>query len=387
MTGNDERAVRTTFESRYGDQPTVTASAPGRVNIIGGHVDYNDGIVLPAAIDRSTDIAARERDDDRVRVYSERMDETVTAEPGTDLDGWAAYVIGTAAVLAADTGESVGADLAVGGDMILGAGISSSASLEVAVAGALNELHGLGLDPEALADCCWRAENEEVGMACGIMDQFASALGQSGHALRIDCRSRDVRPIPFDPEVASLLVVDTTVTHELTETGFNDRVRECHEATARLDAVLDKRVRSLRDVSPEELAAHSHELPSPLDRRARHVTGEIQRVREAAKALEENRMNDVGALVRESHRSLRDDYEVSCAELDEVVAALDDCDGVFGARMVGGGWGGSVAALIEPDAEERIGASVAEQYRSATGIDCERHTFSFGDGLTIERHE
>ncbi|MFB6176920.1 MAG: galactokinase [Halobaculum sp.] len=386
MTAHDERAVRTTFESRYGHRPTVTASAPGRVNIIGGHVDYNDGIVLPAAIDRSTDIAARERDDDRIRVYSERMDETVTAEPGADLDGWAAYVIGTAAVLARDTGESMGADLVVGGDMILGAGISSSASLEVAVAGALNELHGLGLDREQLADCCWRAENEEVGMACGIMDQFASALGQAGHALRIDCRSRDVRAIPFDPEIASLLVVDTTVTHELTDSGFNDRVRECHEATARLDALLDKRVRSLRDVSPEELSAQSHELEPPLDRRARHVTGEIQRVREAAEALEENRMNDVGALVRESHRSLREDYEVSCAELNTVVDALDDCDGVFGARMVGGGWGGSVAALIEPDAEARIRESVAEQYREATGIDCESHTFSFGDGLTVQRH-
>ncbi|ERH11723.1 MAG: galactokinase, partial [halophilic archaeon J07HB67] len=357
-----------TFRREFGASPTVLSRAPGRVNLVGGHVDYNDGIVLPAAIDRATVVAARPRTDETVRVHSTRMDETVTTQIGADREDWAAYVVGTATVLANDTrgsgdaetgveaqdgadgrassavsdgtdDDAFGADLVVGGDVIVGAGVSSSASLEVAVAGALDAVHELGYSRADLADVCWRAENEEVGMACGIMDQFASALGRAGHALRIDCRSRDVRAIPFRD--AAVLVIDTTVAHELTESGFNDRVRECHEATARLDELLGKRVRSLRDVTPTEVAANADTLEEPLARRARHVTTEIRRVRAATEALAAGDTGRVGSLLRESHRSLREDYEVSCRELNAVVDVLDDTDGVFGARMVGGGWGGS----------------------------------------------
>jgi len=376
-----------TFRREFAESPTVLSRAPGRVNLVGGHVDYNDGIVLPAAIDRATVVAARPRTDGTIRVHSTRMDETVTAQVGTPRDDWAAYVVGTATVLADGTGASaadgLGADLVVGGDVIVGAGVSSSASLEVAVAGALDATHELNCSPEDLADACWRAENEEVGMACGIMDQFASALGRAGHALRIDCRSRDVRAIPFDE--AAVLVIDTTVSHELTETGFNDRVRECHEATARLDGCLGKRVRSLRDVTPAEVAAHADALGEPLSRRARHVTTEIERVRTAADALADGDPDRVGTLLRESHRSLREDYEVSCRELNAVVDVLDDTDGVFGARMVGGGWGGSVVALVEPAATDRVADTVRVGYRDRTGTDCEIHAAAFGDGLAVER--
>ncbi|MFB6242886.1 MAG: galactokinase, partial [Halobaculum sp.] len=372
------------FEDQFEASPDVRASAPGRVNLIGGHVDYNQGIVLPTTIDRETVVVARAREDGLVRAHSTEMDETVRAEVGADLDGWAAYVVGTVTVLADEADTSVGVDLVVGGDMILGAGLSSSASLEVAVAGAVNDVHGLGFDRRTLADCCWRAENEEVGMACGIMDQFASALGERGHALRIDCRSRAVESIPLDGAAAELLVIDTTVSHELTDSGFNDRVRECHEATAALDAAMGKRVRSLRDVSPEELAAHSEALDPPLDRRARHVTSEIRRVRTAAEALSDGRVSDVGSLIRESHRSLRDDYEVSCEELNVVVDILDDCDGVYGARMIGGGWGGSVVALVDPAARETIADTVDRRYEEATGIEGDVHSFGFGGGLSVE---
>lgn len=384
MTGADDGGVAATFEARYGERPTARARAPGRVNLVGGHVDYNGGVVLPAAIDRGTTVAARPRDDGVVRAYSARMDEAVESEVGDDPDGWAAYVVGTATVLSAEAGGPLGADLAVGGDMILGAGVSSSASLEVAVAGALDAVHGLGFDAERLADACWRAENEEVGMSCGIMDQFASALGRAGHALRIDCRSREVEPIPFDPDAASLLLVDTGARHELVDSGYNDRVRECHEATGVLDSVTGKRVRSLRDVTPEEVEANSEHLDPPLDRRARHVTTEMRRVEEAADALAAGDVERVGELVTESHWSLRDDYEASCEESDAAVGILDACEGVYGGRQVGGGWGGSVVGLIDPAAEAAVTGTVAERYRSETGIDPDVYAFEVGDGLAVE---
>lgn len=375
--------VGAAFGERFGAAPTATAVSPGRVNLVGGHVDYNDGIVLPAAIDRATVAAARPREDDRVRVHSLAVEEGTAATIGEDHEGWAAYVVGTATVLSEEVGRPLGADLAVGGDMIMGAGLSSSASLEMAVAGALNAAHDLGLPPETLADVGWRAENEEVGMACGIMDQFASALGRSEHALRIDCRARDVERIPFDTDRAHVLVVDTNVSHRLTDSGFNDRVRECHEATARLDARLGKRVRSLRDVTPGEVAAHADALEPPLDRRARHVTTEIERVGAAAEALREDDVERVGTLMRESHRSLREDYEVSCAELNAVVDALDGRPGVHGCRMVGGGWGGSVVALVAPDASAEVAADVEREYRERTGIEADTYVFATADGLRV----
>ena len=373
--------VNEAFVEQFGTTPTATAVAPGRVNLIGGHVDYNAGIVLPAAIDRVTVAAAAPRDDDRIRVHSLSLEEGVEASVGDGLEGWAAYVVGTATVLSGEVDRSVGTDLVVGGNMVMGAGLSSSASLEIAVAGALNTVHDLGLSPEELADVGWRAENQEVGMACGIMDQFASALGRADHVLRIDCRSRAVERIPFDSRRANVVVVDTNVTHQLTESGFNDRVRECHEATARLDALLGKRVRTLRDVTPEEVAAHADDLEPPLGRRARHVTAEIERVRAAADALREGTVARVGALMRESHRSLRDDYEVSCAELNAVVEILADRPEVHGCRMVGGGWGGSVAALVDPDATARVSAAVEREYRERTGIDADTYVFETADGL------
>jgi len=375
--------VRTAFGEQFGAEPTATAVSPGRVNLIGGHVDYNGGIVLPAAIDRATVVAARARDDGVIRAYSLRMDEGVEAAVGEKRDGWAAYVVGTANVLSGDVGRPLGADIVVGGDMIMGAGLSSSASLEVAVGGALNAAHGLDLSPEALADAGYRAENEEVGMACGIMDQFASALGRSDHALRIDCRSREIEHIPFDTDRANLLVVDTNVAHRLTESGFNDRVRECHEATARLDSLLGKRVMALRDVTPQEVEAHAENLEPPLDRRARHVTTETRRVEVAADALREGDVGHVGSLMRESHRSLRDDYEVSCAELNAVVEILDGRDGVYGCRMIGGGWGGSVLALADPLATADLTDAVEREYRDRTGVDADTYVFETGEGLRL----
>lgn len=380
--GADDR-IAETFHDQFGTDPTDRARAPGRVNLVGGHVDYNDGLVLPVAIDRETVVAARPRSDGVIRAHSLSFDETITEPVGAPSEGWSAYVVGTATVLADETGESVGADLAIGGDMIMGAGLSSSAALEVAVCGALDATHGLGLDRETIADICWRAENEEVGMSCGIMDQFTSATARSGHALRIDCRDRSVEHIPFEID-AELLVVDTNVKHELIVSGFNDRVRECHEATARLDAAMGKRVRALRDVTPEEVEAHADTLDTPHAARARHVTSEIRRVEAAAEALAAADAASLGSLMTQSHRSLRDDYEVSCEELDIVVETLADRSSVHGARMVGGGWGGSVVSLVEPGATEAVAEAVSERYEGATGIVPDVYTFDVDRGLTVE---
>lgn len=375
--------VDAAFRERYGVEPTATAAAPGRVNLLGGHVDYNGGVVLPAAIDRVTTAAVRPRDDDRLSVHSLSMDEDVEAAIGRERSGWAAYVVGTATVLSETVDRSVGADIVIGGDMIMGAGLSSSAALELAVAGALNAAHDAGLSPAELAEVAWRAENEEVGMSCGIMDQFASALGRAGHALRIDCRTREVQRIPLDSDRVHVLVFDTTVAHQLTESGFDDRVQECRDATARLESLLDRRVRDLRDVTPEDIATHADDLESPLDRRARHVTTEIERVQTAANALREGDIARVGSLMRTSHRSLRDDYGVSCAELDAVVDILADRAGVYGCRMTGGGWGGSVVALVDPDATDAVADAVERAYRERTGIDGDAYVFETADGLSV----
>ncbi|MFB6173132.1 MAG: galactokinase [Halobacteriales archaeon] len=380
--GAVERVVGA-FRDRFGDAPAAHAVAPGRVNLVGGHVDYNDGLVLPVVIDRATVAAARPREDGVLRVRTLTLEDEVAVSVGEVPGGWGAYVAGTAAVLAEAADADVGADLVVGGDMIVGAGLSSSAALELAVAGALDAVHGLGLDRERLAELCWRAENEEVGMACGIMDQLTCAVARAGHALRLDCRTREVEHVPIEDRAARLLVVDTNVKHELTDSKYNERVSECHEAVAQLDAVLDKRVGALRDVTPGEVEAHADDLAPTAHRRARHVTTEIERVEAAVGALREGDVERVGALMRESHRSLREDYAVSCAELDAVVGILDDRPGVFGARMVGGGWGGSVVALVAPGAAEDVAAAVTDRYAAETGIEGDVYTVDVGGGLRV----
>lgn len=375
--------VTATFEERYGDAPTSVATAPGRVNLLGGHVDYNGGVVLPAAIDRHTVVAARPRDDDRLRVYSLATEEEVSATVGQQPSGWAAYVVGTATVLSDELDHAVGADLLIGGDMVMRAGLSSSASLELAVAGTLNDAYDSGLSPTALAEIGWRAETQEVGMACGIMDQYTSALGRTAHVLRLDCRTREVEYLPFDGESATLLVFDTGVSHQLTDSGYNDRVQECREATARLDERLEKQVQELRDVIPESVEDHAGALGSLRYRRARHVTTEMQRVDTATDALRDGDFHRFGSVMRESHRSLRENYEVSCAELDTVVDILGEFEGVYGCRMTGGGWGGSVVALVEPGVVEAVAAEAERAYRERTGIDGDAYIFGTADGLRV----
>ncbi|WP_224336268.1 galactokinase [Haloprofundus halobius] len=371
----------------------VGATAPGRVNLVGGHTDYNDGFVLPAAIDRRIAVAARARDDGTVRVYSADFDETATFELSEldppDAAEWADYVKGVVAELRALGGESAtelgGADLAVVGGVPRGAGLSSSAALELAVGGALVAAFGLNVDRRSLAELAWRAETEFVGLDCGIMDQYAVALCEADAALFLDCRDRSTELVPFDGDRARIVAVDTNVEHELVDSAYNDRVRECARGVDLLDDRLDAEFRSLRDVSPATLDAHADALPETIRRRCRHVVSENERVRRAAAALREGDYAAVGERMFDSHESLRDDYEVSCAELDVVVELAREAEGVYGARLTGAGFGGSVVALVAPEAVAEFEAAVRREYPRRTGVEPDIYDCDVVGGYALER--
>jgi galactokinase len=362
------RDLAAEFTRRFGPTPQVFR-APGRVNLIGEHTDYNDGFVLPAALELATYVAMAPRGDRRLRVHSQAFDSTAMIdldEPTpTARKDWSDYVSGVALVLEQAGHRLTGADMLVGGDLPLGAGLSSSAALEIAAGYAL--LHGAGIpiDLVALSRWCRSAENDFVGMRCGIMDQLVSCCGVSGHLVLIDCRSLAMRPLRLDPSV-SLVVCNTMVHHELASGEYNIRRRECEEGVALLSRSLGE-VAALRDVTPEDLERHADLLPEPILRRARHVVSENARVLEAVAALESGDLARCGQLMSRSHESLRNDYEVSCAELDLMVALASSVPGVLGSRMTGGGFGGCTVSLVEAEAVDRFTESVGRAYRSATG--------------------
>jgi galactokinase len=362
------------FREAFGREPRLFR-APGRVNLIGEHTDYNDGFVLPMALDRETVAAALSRPDRKLRA---RSIDPVSRAPGgetgeIDLDApaarrgtWLDYVEGTARVLEERFGAVPGADLLVMGDVPVGAGLSSSAALEMAIATALASLAGWTPDRRALALAGQAAEHRFVGTRCGIMDQLVSMLGEAGHALLIDCRTLDTRAIPLHPDRASVLVFDSGVRHQHSSGEYNLRRAQCEEAVSRLAAALPK-VRALRDVTPDELERHAAVLPEPLLARARHVVTEIDRTVLAASALSRGDLAGFGGLMFESHRSLRDDFEVSVPELDALVQAAASAPGVFGARMTGGGFGGCVVTLVESGQEGAAGAAIAKAFATRFG--------------------
>jgi len=366
--------ARETLREQFGaaDAPVAVASAPGRVNLIGGHTDYNDGFVLPAAIDRRTVAAARPREDRTVRVHTTDFDATATfdldgIEP-TDEAAWSDYPKGVAQRLLARDHAIGGADLALVGGVPMGAGLSSSAAVEVATAAALTAAHGV--DPgDELVDVCWEAETGFVGLSCGIMDQYTSVHGQADSALFLDCRARDHEVVPLPADEVTLVVTDTDVRRELVSSAYNDRVATCRAAAEHFDSVLDHPVDALRDVSVAEFEAHESALSDDLRKRARHVITENDRVQEAASALREGRLDRVGSLLEASHASLRDDYEVSVPELEAVVDVAGDLAGVHGSRLIGAGFGGCVLSLVRPGAVEAVTDAIETGYRDRTGTD------------------
>jgi galactokinase len=344
--------------------------APGRVNLIGEHTDYNDGWVLPVAIDRFAWVAAVARPDQKLLVHSENLGETVTldldeadAAPRRD---WSDYPHGVARALVADGVALRGALLRLASEVPLGAGLSSSAALEVAVGRALIELSGEPVDAVRLAILCQRAENEFVGMRCGIMDQMISSVARPGHALLLDCRSLEHRPVRL-PDALRLVVCNTGVRHELASGEYNRRRAECEEGVRIVAGVVGREIRALRDVAPADLAASRERMSDAVYRRCRHVVGENRRVLEFVDALGRGDRRALARAMAESHASLRDDFAVSCRELDLLVDLAVSQPGVHGARMTGGGFGGCTVNLVEGDAVDAFRHRVAAGYRRETG--------------------
>jgi galactokinase len=366
--GTPARAARA-FRTAYGREPRLFR-APGRVNLVGEHTDYNEGLVLPMALERATVAAAAARPDRRLRALSadhgEGGEVDLEAPPRPRRGNWLDYVEGTARVLEERFGRVPGADLLIGGDVPEGAGLSSSAALEMSIATALTALAGWPVDRRALAQAGQAAEHRFVGTRCGIMDQLVSMLGQAGHALLIDCRSLDTRPIPLYADRAAVLVFDSGVRHRHASGEYNLRRAQCEEAATRLAGLLPG-VRALRDVAPDDLARHASALPEPLPRRARHVVTEIERTARAASALSKGDLAGFGRLMFESHRSLRDDFEVSVPELDALVQAAASAPGVLGARMTGGGFGGCTVTLVESGQVDTAGAAIAKAFATRFG--------------------
>ncbi|MDQ6874163.1 MAG: galactokinase [Actinomycetota bacterium] len=343
-----ERAedLRADFEQRTGGEAEGVWAAPGRVNLIGEHTDYNDGFVLPFAIGRQTLAALRRRDDGVARCWSRQQDdpvETALADvsPERRPGGWGAYPLGVAWALAEAGVDVTGFDLLVDSDVPDGAGVSSSAALEGAVALGLAELSGAELSRTGLALAGRRAENEIVGAPTGVMDQMAAMCAREGHALFLDCRSLDARQVPLDLVGAGLclLVVDTRTKHAHSQSGYGERRRSCERAARALG------VAALRDVDLPALEAARGSLDDETFRRARHVVTENERVHRVVELLRGDDFAGVGHLLDQSHASMRDDFEISTAELDLAVHAARD-SGAWGARMTGGGFGGSAIALV-----------------------------------------
>jgi galactokinase len=365
----DARAVRRRFEELAG-RPGRVFGAPGRVNLIGEHTDYNDGFVLPVAIDRGVLVAGAAREDRTVQVHALDLEATAAIDldrPGPPRRGsWVDHVEGVVRALIERGVALGGADLAIASDVPPGAGLSSSAAIEVAVGLALSQLAGAELTPTELALAGQAAEHEYVGTRCGIMDQLASALGERDRALLIDCRSLVATSQPMELGDVVLVVVDSGVKHELASSAYNQRRAECEEAVRRLAAVLPGII-ALRDVSPEELERHAGVLPDPIGRRCRHVVGENRRVLAAVERLRAGDIAGLGQLLVESHRSTRDDYQVSCAELDFLADETAGAPGWFGGRMTGGGFGGCTIHLVAGAELEAFTAHTGERFAARFG--------------------
>jgi galactokinase len=358
--------------------------APGRVNLIGEHTDYNDGFVMPVAIDRFTTVAVTPRGDRTLVVRSASFEDVVTIDLDRPGDGplgtWSDYVRGVAAVLERHGCRLRGADMTVGSDVPMGAGLSSSAALEVAAGYALLDLAGHAIDRTALARACQEAEHEFAGMRCGIMDQFIACHGRAGHALMLDTRTLAATWLPMPPGVA-VIVCNTMTKHALASDGYNERRADC-EAGVRALAIRLPRIRALRDVTLGDLEASRDALTDRVYRRCRHVVTENARVEAAAAALVAGDVTVFGDLMRASHESLRDDFEVSTREVDAMVKTAMEADGTIGARMTGGGFGGCTVNLVRAERAASFAAQVRAGYEAATGRMPEIYTCVASNGAS-----
>jgi galactokinase len=396
--GERLRRLAAAFEARFGRRPAAVAAAPGRVNLIGEHLDYNEGHVLPVGIDRSIMVAFAPRQDGRVRLLSLDFEqasafdlEDIQRDPDAP---WSDYVRGVAWALREAGHRLSGLDAALQGDVPVGAGLSSSAALEVAALGAFGAASGLRLERRDLALLGQRAENGFVGVACGIMDQMAAALSRAGHALLIDCRSLEYEAVPLPLEDSGsggsaglrMVVADSGVRRALLNSQYNLRRQECQQAAELVaTAITDRPVTALRDVRPEDLVRHADSLPPNVLKRARHVVEEERRVLLSVEALRTGDVEAFGEMLDASHRSLRDDYEVSCPELDLLVELAWAQPGVLGSRLTGAGFGGCTVSLVRAEAVEAFREHVVARYCAETGREGRMYVCRAADGLKLHR--
>jgi galactokinase len=378
------RDLAAEFAQRFGRVPTVSR-APGRVNLIGEHTDYNDGFVMPAALEFATLTAASQRPDRRLTVYSMITDETREFDldaPPQGLSGdWSDYVIGVALMLEISGLRLSGADLIVWSDVPIGVGLSSSAALEVSAAHALLTQSDLPFDPIKIAKLCQRAENDFVGMRCGVMDQYIACCGVAGHALLIDCRSLASRHVAIAPNLR-LLIANSGVRHQHAGGEYNLRREACEEGVRLLSRHLGP-IKALRDVTPEQLEAKRRRLPDLIYRRCRHIVTENARVLEAERALEAGDFVACGRAMNASHVSMRNDFEITCPEVDMLVGLAQTVEGVYGSRMTGGGFGGCTVSLVETSAVDKASQILTDGYRIATGLDTEIFVGAPSDGARL----
>lgn len=365
-------AVLDSFRSRYGCDPAVVVRAPGRVNLLGAHIDYSEGWVMPAAIDRAVWLAAAPVAGGELRIHALDLDETATVDleavPApvprrtTPAATWMDYPAGVAWALREAGWRPAGMAATFGGDVPIGAGLSSSAALEVAFLMAWERLSGFTLEGLERARLGQQTENEYLGVQSGIMDQFASIHGKASHLIYLDCRDLSYERIPL-PVGTAVVVADTGVRRRLAESGFNNRRDQCQEALAILRRELPE-IRTLRDVALADLERHAHRLPAPLASRARHAVEECARVRAGAEALRRRDLDAFGELMRRSHLSSRDLYEVSIPELDTLAETAWGVAGCYGARLAGGGFGGCVIALVEESAVTALERALTRAFRA-----------------------
>ncbi|MBV8844725.1 MAG: galactokinase [Bryobacterales bacterium] len=382
---NAAAGLASRFAELFGGAPRIFR-APGRVNLIGEHTDYNDGFVMPAAIQVATHVAIAPAQSRRLTLRSENLGETVAFEldePGPRPRGdWSDYVRGVAITIGRSGRPISGANLLIHGNIPLGAGLSSSASLEVAVAVALLADSGVTMDPTQVALLCQRAEDEFVGARCGIMDQFTACNARANHALMLDCRSLDAAHFEI-PRDLRLAVCNTMVKHELASGEYNRRRQQCEEGVRVLSEFIPG-IRALRDITMEQLQEFGSTLHPTILRRCRHVVSENARVQAAAQALSRGDLEEFGELMRCSHLSLRDDYEVSCPELDVMVELALGLEGVYGSRMTGGGFGGCTISLVKAEWVDSFSRAMAQGYEKQTGMRPEIYICSAADGASEE---
>lgn len=367
----DLEKLRSKFQETYNREPRIFR-APGRVNLIGEHVDYNDGFVLPMAIDREAVVAAAPRRDSLFKIYALDVDETkefdLNDEPQRMRGIWLDFIEGTIRLLKEKFPKlTTGADICFTSSVPIGAGLSSSAALEIAFGFTVLTLNEIGVNRIVLARAAQQAEHEFVGAKIGIMDQLTSALGKAGHALLIDCRLLDIKPIPLNFRDAQIVVCDSGVKHDLATGEYNTRRAECEEGLKILRSKMPG-VRALRDVSAVDFEKYQALLPETIRKRCRHVINEIKRTVQATEMLKFGRSADFGKLMYESHVSLRDDYAVSSPELDFLVETARGINGVFGARMTGGGFGGCTVNLIGKSAVGEFQVIVRREYENKFGF-------------------